>query len=60
MYVPKESSFPIPSKYIDVARQSKNKLDKLRESNTDLLWNIDEKKNSHVWVTGKFFFKVFL
>ena len=38
-YVPKESSFPMPSKYMDVVRQIKTNPDNLEESSTDDLWN---------------------
>ena len=39
--VPKESSFPTPSKYIDVVRHTKTNLDNLEESSIDDLWNND-------------------
>ena len=41
LYVPKESSFPIPSKYIVVARQTSTSLDNLEENSVDELRNID-------------------
>ena len=41
LYVPKDSSFPIPSEYTDVARQTKHNLDCLAESSVDDFWNID-------------------
>ena len=34
LYVPKESSFPIPLKYIDVVRQTKTYLDKWKRAVT--------------------------
>ena len=40
--VPKEPSFPIALKYIDVVRQTKTNVDNLEKSNTDDWWNIDE------------------
>ena len=41
LHVPKESSFPILSKHIDVVRQRNTNLDNLEESNVDDLWNIN-------------------
>ena len=35
VYVPKESSFPILFKYIDVERKTKTNLDNLEESSND-------------------------
>ena len=40
--VPKEPSFPIALKYIDVVRQTKTNVDNLEKSNTDDWWIIDE------------------
>ena len=40
VYVPKESSFPIPSKYVDVVRQTTTDLENLQESSIDDLWSI--------------------
>ena len=40
VYVPKESSFPIPSKYIDFVRETKtNNLDNLEESSNSESWS---------------------
>ena len=37
--VPKESAFPIPSKYVDVVEQTKTNLDNLEESSIDnFIW----------------------
>ena len=41
LYLPKESSFPILLKFIDVVRQTKTNLDTLEESSIDDLWNVD-------------------
>ena len=42
LYLPKESSLRIPSKYIDVVRQTKTTLDRLEEGRIDESWNFDE------------------
>ena len=39
--VPKEGSFPIPLKNIDVVRRTNKTLDVLLESRTDDNWNVD-------------------
>ena len=39
--MPKEFSFPIPLKYIDVVRRTNTTLDVLLESRTDDYWNVD-------------------
>ena len=41
LYWPKEESFPIPLKYIDVSRTAQTNLDVMRESRIDDYWNID-------------------
>ena len=41
MYVPRESSLPIPSKCVDVVRQTTTGLDNSEESSIDDLWNMD-------------------
>ena len=41
LYSPREESFPIPLKYIDVSRTSQTNLDVLQESRIDDYWNID-------------------
>ena len=41
LYVPKESSFPFPSEYIEVARETKTNLDNVEESSIDDLWSTD-------------------
>ena len=41
LYSPREESFPIPLKYIDVSRTTHTKLDVMQESRIDDYWNID-------------------
>ena len=41
LYSPREESFPIPLKYIDVSRTTQTNLDVMRESRIDDYWNID-------------------
>ena len=41
LYSPKEESFPIPLKYIDVSRSTQTNLDVMQESRIDYYWNID-------------------
>ena len=41
LYVPKEETFPIPLKYIDVTRSTHTKLDVLQENRIDDSWNVD-------------------
>ena len=41
LYSPREESFPIPLKDIDVSRTTHTNLDVLRESRIDDYWNID-------------------
>ena len=41
LYVPKESSFPVPFAYFDVVRRTKTYLDTVEDSNFDDLWNTD-------------------
>ena len=68
LYVSKESSFPIPSKYTNIVRHTKTSLDILEESRVDDLWNIDGNKiisdswiqeiphpqlASYLWVDGR-------
>ena len=42
LYSPREESFPIPLKYIDVSRTTHTNLDVMHESRTDGYWNINE------------------
>ena len=41
LYSPREKSFPIPLKYIDVSRTTLTNLDVMQESRIDDYWNID-------------------
>ena len=41
LYSPREESFPIPLKYIDVSRTARTNLDVMQESRIDDYWNID-------------------
>ena len=41
LYMPKEESFPIPMKYIDVTRTTHTSLDVLLERQIDDYWNVD-------------------
>ena len=44
--MPKEESFPIPIKYIDVTRTTHTSLDVLLEKHVDDYWNVDEERES--------------
>ena len=44
LYVPREESFPIPLKYIDVTRTTCTSLDVLLEKNIEDYWNVDGEK----------------
>ena len=41
LYSPREESFPIPLKYIDVSRTTQTNLDVMQQSRIDDYWNID-------------------
>ena len=41
LYSPREESFPIPLKYIDVSRTTRTNLDVMQESRIDDYWDID-------------------
>ena len=41
LYLPREESFPIPLKYIDVSRSTHTNLDVKQEKRVDDYWNID-------------------
>ena len=50
LYMPKEESFPVPLKYIDVARTTHTSLDVLLEKHIDDYWNVDgERELSDAW-----------
>ena len=42
LYMPREESFLIPLKYIDVTRTTHTSLDVLLEKHIDDYWNVDE------------------
>ena len=41
LYSPREESFPVPLKYIDVSRTASTNLDVMQERRIDDYWNID-------------------
>ena len=45
LYLPREDTFPIPLKYLDVSRTTHTNLDVMRESRIDDYWNIDGLRN---------------
>ena len=45
LYSPREESFPIPLKYIDVTRTTHTNLDAKQEKRIDDCWNIDGSRN---------------
>ena len=48
--MPKEETFPIPLKYIDVKRSSHTNLDALQENRIDDYWNVDANRSlSESW-----------
>ena len=50
LYMPKEETFLIPMKYIDVTRTTFSSLDVLLEKNIDDYWNVDEDRElSDAW-----------
>ena len=50
LYSPREESFPIPLKYIDVSRTTQTNLDVMQESRIDDYWNIDGSRDlSDCW-----------
>ena len=52
LYSPREESFPIPLKYIDVSRTTHTNLDVMRESRIDDYWNIDGSRDLSASWTG--------
>ena len=49
-YVPKEETFPIPLKYIDVTRSTHIDLDVLQHKRIDDFWNVDSSRHlSNTW-----------
>ena len=45
LYVPKEETFPIPLKYIDVTRSTHTHLDVLQEKRIDDYWNVNSNRS---------------
>ena len=52
LYSPREESFPIPLKYIDVSRITHTNLDVKQEKRIDYFWNIDRSRDSSDPWTG--------
>ena len=52
LYSPREESFPIPLKYIDVSRTTQTNLDVMQESRIDDYWNIDGSRDLSDPLTG--------
>ena len=52
LYSPREDSFPIPLKYIDVSRTTHTNLDVKQESRIDDYWNVDGSRDLSVSWTG--------
>ena len=54
LYSPREESFPIPLKYIDVSRTTHTNLDVKQEKRIDDYWNIDGSRDlSDPWTGGQ-------
>ena len=52
LYVPRERTFPIPLKYIDVTRATSTSLDVMLEKNVDDNWNVDgDRELSDTWTS---------
>ena len=50
LYVPREASYPIPLKYIDVTRTTDTSLDVMLEKNIEDYWNVDgDRELSDTW-----------
>ena len=49
LYSPREESFLIPLKYIDVSRTTHTNLDVMQESRIDDYWNVDGSRLSGSW-----------
>ena len=52
LYSPREESFPIPLKYIDVSRTTHTNLDVKQEKRIDDYWNIDGSRELSDSCTG--------
>ena len=56
LYSPREESFPIPLKYIDVTTTTHTNLDVKQEKRVDDYWNIDGSRDlSNSWTTSNQF-----
>ena len=56
LYSPREESFPIPLKYIDVSRTTRTNLDVMLERRIDDYWNIDGSRDlSDSWTSFNLF-----
>ena len=52
LYSPREESFPIPLKYIDVSRTTHTNLDVKQEKRNDDYWNVDGSRDLSDYWTG--------
>ena len=52
LYSPREESFPIPLKYVDVSRTARTNLDVMQERRIDDYWNIDGSGDLSDYWTG--------
>ena len=52
LHSPREESFPIPLKYIDVSRTTRTNLDVMQERRIDDYWNIDGSRDLSDYWTG--------
>ena len=52
LYSPREASFPVPLKYIDVSRTTETNWDVMQESRIDDYWNIDGSRDLSASWTG--------
>ena len=52
LYSPREESFPIPLKYIDVSRTTRTNLDVMQERCIDDYWNVDGSRDLSDFWTG--------
>ena len=52
LYSPREESFPIPLKFIDVSRTIHTNLDVMQEKRINDYWNIDESRDLSDYWTG--------
>ena len=58
LYVPREASFPIPLKYIEVTRATSRSLDVMLELNINDCWNVDGDRELSDTLTGSTRFTV--